>query len=322
MSQEGKVWMLFNMLTQKRSEALTKSEMQMALFSMKIKEIENIYIWTAGWATWQPLKEFLSSDQKHFIGYNPNSKIKAIDENSVPEFSLSSTEITQKVDLDRFKDTSPGANFHVRGETQTDIPEMKDITPIKETRKNSENKSERSQSSKKKNNNAYHDKTFTQLVANDEFLKDAKGKNDFYRNDASGDELSEKNISNDNIAEINRRTSRSFVSRSERHAFKIEVIIFFPNGKSLKSYSRNISLTGTLIEDNIPYEQNGKPFDIVIVNRFENDPRRARMTMKAIAVGEGVTRRLQFRELNDAQIDKLHNLLSAYIEKEKELKAA
>lgn len=319
MSQDGKVWMLFNMITQKRSEALTKSEMQMALFSMKIKEIENIYIWTAGWATWQPLKEFLSSDQKHFIGYNPNSKIKAIDENSVPEFSLSSTEITQKVDLEKFKDTSPGGSFHVRGETQTDIPQMKDITPIKEIRKN---KSEKSQSTKKKSNNAYHDKTFTQLVANDEFLKDSQGKNDFYRTDTSGDELSEKNISNDNIAEINRRTSRSFVSRSERHAFKIEVIIFFPNGKSLKSYSRNISLTGTLIEDNIPYEQNGKLFEIVIVNRFENDPRRARMTMKAIAVGEGVTRRLQFRDLNDSQIDKLHNLLSAYIEKEKELKAA
>lgn len=314
MSQESKVWMLFNTVTKKRSEALTKSEMQMALFSMKIKEIENIFIWTAGWANWQPLKEFLSSDQKQFIGYNPNHKIKSIDESSVPEFSFNS-EVTQKAELEKFKDTYSGA-----GDTKTDIPLIKDIRSAKEVNINKKNQAASSAEPGRKNKSEiYKDKTFTRLVNNDEFTKD-KSKEDFYRSDVHADELLDDHSEDQKVVKL--KTDKEFVPRSERHIFKIEVIVFFPNGKSLKSYSRNISLTGTLIEDNIPYEQNGKTFEIVIVNRFESDPKKARMTMKARAVGEGVTRRLKFQELSEAQLNKLHDLLAAYIEKEKELKAA
>lgn len=313
MSQDSKVWMLFNTVTQKRSEALTKAEMQMALFSMKIKEIENIFIWTVGWNNWQPLREFLSSDQRHFIGHNPNKKIKSIDENSVPEFSITNNEITQKVNLNKFKDQKE-LEIHFESETKTDVPLMKDITVTREVNHNPK-------SEKKKKDNAYLDKTFTKLVDNEEFLKNPKTK-DFYRTDIDATDLDEDKVSNSKIFEINKKISKDFVPRSERHAFKIEVIVFFPNGKSIKSYSSNISLTGTLIEDNIPFEQNGKLLEIVIVNRFETDNKKARMTMKGKAVGEGVTRRLQFEELNEAQLNKLHELLAAYIEKEKELKAA
>ena len=63
----------------------------------------------------------------------------------------------------------------------------------------------------------------------------------------------------------------------DRHPMKLEVILLGRNGKAFRSHSVNLSLGGTLLEDEIPKAFFNTQFDLVIVNRFEKNTDLARL---------------------------------------------
>lgn len=110
-----------------------------------------------------------------------------------------------------------------------------------------------------------------------------------------------------------KKLNDNYRNRAERHELKIEVLLMTKNGKTFRSYSKNISLTGSLLEDNIPFDYYGTQFDVVVVNRYSSAPQLSRVQLKGETVGEGLTQRLRFLHANEAQKQKLANLLNDYI---------
>ncbi len=98
-----------------------------------------------------------------------------------------------------------------------------------------------------------------------------------------------------------------------RHNFKIEVVIV-SKSRSFRTYSKNISITGTLLEDEVPKDFLNKPFDLIVVNPFETNRTKARLLFKAKIVGDFVDpRRLMFIEQDSEMTIKLNALLQAYV---------
>ncbi len=101
--------------------------------------------------------------------------------------------------------------------------------------------------------------------------------------------------------------------RDPRHNFKIEVVLV-SKIRSFRTYSKNISLSGTMLEDEIPRDFLNKPFDLIIVNPFEADPSKARLLFRAKIVGDMTDpRRLMFIEQDVAMTLRLDALLKAYV---------
>lgn len=109
-------------------------------------------------------------------------------------------------------------------------------------------------------------------------------------------------------------------NRETRHELKIEVILISPKGRSFRSKSKNISLSGTLLEDNIPFDYYGSVFDVVIVNQQTKDPSYSRVSLKGKTVGDGLTQRLCYMEMTSAQKTNLQKLLQDYIQAQKNQK--
>lgn len=108
--------------------------------------------------------------------------------------------------------------------------------------------------------------------------------------------------------------------RAERHEFKIEVLLITQKGKSFRSYSKNISLTGTLLEDHVPFDFYGNTFDLVVVHKKSSDPLISRVQLKAETVGDGITQRIRFVQQSDDQKNKLALLLNDYVLQQPKLK--
>lgn len=111
----------------------------------------------------------------------------------------------------------------------------------------------------------------------------------------------------------------SFSKRDARHEFKIEVLLISPKGKTFRSNSSNISLSGSLLEDNIPFDYYGISFDVVIVNRSAQAEKNARVSLKAKTVGDGLTQRISFHDMTADQKRLLHGLLQDYLDEQQKL---
>lgn len=109
----------------------------------------------------------------------------------------------------------------------------------------------------------------------------------------------------------------SYGMRERRHEFKIEVLLITVKGNIFRSTSKNISLSGSLLEDNIPFDYYGVIFDIVIVNRGSEVSPTARLVLKAKTVGDGLTQRLNFHDISESQKAALHTLLQEYLDQQK-----
>lgn len=98
-----------------------------------------------------------------------------------------------------------------------------------------------------------------------------------------------------------------------RHDFKIEIVII-SNDKSFRTYSKNISLGGTLLEDEVPKGFLDKQFDLIIINRFEVESDKKQLLFKAKIIGDITDpRRLMFMEVDSEMILRLDALLKAYV---------
>ncbi len=106
--------------------------------------------------------------------------------------------------------------------------------------------------------------------------------------------------------------------RERRHELKIEILLISAKGNIFRSSSKNISLSGSLLEDNIPFDYYGVIFEIIILNRNAKLESHSRLKLNARSVGEGLTQRLSFFEMSDDQKKSLHALLEAYLEQQKD----
>lgn len=109
----------------------------------------------------------------------------------------------------------------------------------------------------------------------------------------------------------------AYKNRATRHDLKIEILLISKTGKTFRSYSKNISLSGTLLEDNIPFDYYGVVFDIVVVNRYAKDATHSRVQLKGSTVGDGVSRRIQFENLSQVTKNRLVFLLNEYLDNQK-----
>ena len=145
----------------------------------------------------------------------------------------------------------------------------------------------------------------------------------YHTQDFNGDELDlskirklkpdKKSAKTEEIKEEGSISTGSDRRRVLRHNFKIAIVLV-SKLRSFRTYSKNISLSGTLLETEVPKEFLNKPFDLIIVNPFEADQAKARLHFKSKIVGDlKDPRRLMFIE-QDAQMTlRLDALLKAYI---------
>ncbi|WII72218.1 PilZ domain-containing protein [Bdellovibrio sp. 22V] len=175
------------------------------------------------------------------------------------------------------------------------------------------------------------DSPYTQVVVGDLPIKPTEV-GGYHAKDFNGDELDLAKIKKmkpeatkkktESAAQPQQKAEPSGADRRRdpRHNFKIEVVLV-SKIRSFRTYSKNISLSGTMLEDEIPKDFLNKPFDLIIVNPFESDPAKARLLFRAKIVGDLTDpRRLMFIEQDVAMTLRLDALLKAYVAYQNQLR--
>ncbi|MGZ3747770.1 MAG: PilZ domain-containing protein [Pseudobdellovibrionaceae bacterium] len=109
--------------------------------------------------------------------------------------------------------------------------------------------------------------------------------------------------------------------RAHRHDFKIEAVLLTTKGNSFRTYSRNISLSGTLLEDEIPKDFIHRPFEMILINKFEKDTKKNHVHLKGKIIGDITDpRRLVFLDQEKETTAKLIKLINDYISQQSRLK--
>ncbi|HRO66106.1 MAG TPA: PilZ domain-containing protein [Pseudobdellovibrionaceae bacterium] len=105
-----------------------------------------------------------------------------------------------------------------------------------------------------------------------------------------------------------------------RHQFKIEVILINKNGRTFRTSSLNISLGGTLLQDELPKEFINARFDLILVNKFEKDPSKGRLHFQGRVVGDYTDpRRLMFLDTDEHTLKRLESMLRSYLDQQKKI---
>lgn len=110
--------------------------------------------------------------------------------------------------------------------------------------------------------------------------------------------------------------NKSMGKRETRHDLKIEVLLISKRGKTFRSKSKNISLSGALLEDTIPFEFYDTTFDLVVLSTLTKDPKKARVKLEGKTVGDtknSRTQRIQYNNPTDDQKKLLQGLLEDYL---------
>lgn len=267
MKSEGKIWIIFDVEAHKKTKPLSLVQAQMMILTFKVRNLHHYHIWTPGWSEWQPLLQFLGSNQKYFVQSQPPEPLLAKER-------LKHTNINTKVQKDSDE------------KTQKTNPQ------------------------------------FTKVVEAEDLRNIDYG---YYYNEVNGDDLTLSGLPEKPSVDI--IVSRSNLGSPKdrravpRHDFKIEVVLLTKKGTSFRTHSKNISLTGTLLEDEIPKEFIQRPFEMILVNRFEKDPIKCRVHLKCKIIGDiADPRRLMFLEQDKESAAKLGKLINDYITQTNRLK--
>jgi len=192
---------------------------------------------------------------------------------------------------------------------------LKDILEKTQTQTAYKNKkAEKKEDTKSYSSIHLKEENISQIV-NKEKIEDAKN--------FDGDEVNWFNIQKPTM-DFSKVGKKSMHSRETRHELKIEVLLISPKGKTFRSSSKNISLTGSLLDDTIPFDYYDTVFDVVIINGTTKNPSRARVKLTAMAVRStgGLTQRIRYHNLTSAEKQSLKNLLEDYLDMKKKSKAA
>jgi len=271
MKSEGKIWVIFDTVAEKKSKPLSLVQAQMMILTFKVRNLHQYHIWTPGWTEWQPLTSFLTSGQKYFVQAQPPEPL---------------------IQKEKQKAAANSVN-----------------KPAEKPK----NEREDSYSS-----NPY----FTRVVAPEDFSKTDYG---YYYNEVNGDDLTLSGLPDKPSVEIlvsrNGLGSPKDRRASPRHDFKIEAVLLKKKGTSFRTYSRNISLSGTLLEDEIPKDFLQRQFDVILVNKFEKDSRNSRVHLTGKIIGDiSDPRRLLFLEQDEESAKRLDKLINDYLNQQARVK--
>lgn len=268
MSTAAKTWVLLDGITKIQSQPLPTEQLQLAILKMNERDWTRFYVWTAGWANWQLLRDFLNSEQREFALPGAPVSEENVKAHIQAQIQNKNKNLQQQQKQQEEDTVTKGAHWE---------PNNKAMTMV-----NSED--------------TYSD------VAN------------HMQKDFNGDHLDIEKAHHKPPDPLNfKEISEAYKNRAERHELKIEILLISQKGKTFKSYSKNISLSGSLLEDNIPFDFYGLQFDLVVVNRNPSNPQNGRVQVRAQTVGDGLTQRVRFINVTEMQKQRLMNLLNDYL---------
>lgn len=158
-------------------------------------------------------------------------------------------------------------------------------------------------------------KSFSSIKLDEETATEFKAKK--FEKNYTGDEITWSKVKKPDVDFSKINAKNKYDERSPRHELKIEVLLIDKKGRTFRSSSKNISLSGALLEKNVPVDYSQSEFDAVIVNKYAKDQKLARVTVKAIVSGDGLTSRIKFQNLSDQQKNSLRTLLTEYLRQQK-----
>lgn len=289
MTESNRHWIFYESISKTQSNPVSTQDAQLAILKMSEKDTERYFIWTNGWENWQPLKAYLSSNQKIFF-----SSLKAAIKANVPEETITAYRTIKRSEREVLE--MQPADDEVSGE----ITKSKFNASISR--------------SSVTNPSITKTSPYSKIKLEEESYNTTEEINDDYRSsEFDGDELQLEATVKPKI-NFSSLKEKSLKHRSDRHELKIEVLLISSTGKTFRSRSQNISLSGTLLEDNIPFDYTEKMFDVIVIDSQQVDPRLQRVSLKAKTIGRGVTRRVQFIGVTLTVKKSLQDLLEHYLQ--------
>lgn len=286
---QARVWVFYDSVAKLQSNALTQDEAQSTILKIRAHEIGRFYIWTLGWQNWQALRTYLESDQKIFVSTFTISKLNHETSQAVAreiaENTMTITQTQTKTHLPHDVLDKTFAGTH----TQTGT----------------------------------HSSVYSHILLSEEtmsaYMQQQSEDNGSPSFDA--DELTYSNIQKPKV-DFSKILAEQMQERALRHELKIETLLISPKSKTFRTNTKNISLSGVLLETTIPFEFYDCTFDIVIINTLQTDPRKARVKLQAEAVMNGAQRsqRLRYMNMNTKQKSELQELMQDYLKQIKQPK--
>lgn len=281
----GKVWMLYNAATRQQTKPMPTDQMQKVLLLLKVKEINQYFIWSPGWEDWKALVPFLQSDQKYFTIAtpltSPNRRIKKDSFGTNPE------------EINKFKPPS-------KEETITKFLDDSNTTEVFLDENNTG--------------------VFYTKVNVEESTPTPKPDYGYYHNDFKAEDIDINAKVTLKPKEVKPKPSGAERRVDTRHDFKIEIILISKNGKTFRSHSKNISMGGTMLEDEIPKEFLNGEMELIIINKFQANSMKGRLNLKGRIVGDlRDPRRLTFMDTPAPAKKDLENLLKSYVEHQQKI---
>lgn len=326
MKTQGKVWLFFDSEEKHQTQPMSLGNAQSFILSLNQNTIQKWFIWTPGWDEWIRLNNFLNSSQIYFTRAQPPAPTR----NESRSKSNSHTNSNSGINSNSSSKISAESEGHTNTKTHSGAK-----SGIKSNSNDGEKRNQNADDTITITRNTSYtikDKLndFTHVVMEKtEVFKETNGHyhKDFNGHDLNIDKVREIKITPSTKQKIIREDPKKNIDsirkpdrRKElRHKFKIEVILLTNSG-SFRSHSKDISLSGTQLEDEIPIEFAKTSLEIVLVNPFESDRTKDRILFRGKVVGDpNGTSRLMFLDQNPDLLTKLNALLKAYLAYQKEL---
>ncbi|MBL7556690.1 MAG: PilZ domain-containing protein [Bdellovibrionaceae bacterium] len=289
MVQTGKIWIFYDSKNKKQSKPLNLTQAQALILNLAQKKNFQAYIWTPGWEEWVDLKSFLEVDQDYFV-VPPSIKKKTLDKTSVTktltrfrESKTAITSVTENFEKTLLVPLDP--DNLVVNEPKPTFTEVSKDTP-------------------------------NQKVDYGYFYPDFKAENidlDITRLKGRLKSAPQGNSQTENV----KLESSVSADRREniRYNFAIEIILITKKGKTFKSQSENISISGVKLREAIPPEFLMTDFSVIISNKLEKDPKKARIHFNSKCVGDvSDPKRLVFLNPDQKSQRVLEDMISSYIQ--------
>lgn len=291
MLQTGKIWIFYDPKNKKQSKPLNLTQAQALILNLAQKKNFQAYIWTPGWNEWVDLKSFLEADQDYFV-VPPSVKKKPLDKTSVTKtltrFRESKTAITTTVadNLEKTLLVPLDPSNLIFKEPKPTFTEVSNEAP-------------------------------NQKIDYGYFYPDFKIENIDLQSKQPKIRLKTASQGHFGTAENIKMQSSVSADRREniRYNFAIEIILITKKGKTFKSQSENISISGVKLKDAIPREFLMTDFSIIIANKLEKDPKKARIHFNSKCVGDvSDAKRLVFVNPDQKSQSVLEEMISSYIQ--------
>ena len=287
-------WVFYDSFAKIQSNFMATSDAQASILKMRPQDVERFLIWTAGWQNWQPLKSYLESDQKNFVS----------------TFTVSAkngkTEATVKAMIrDVLEHTQTSAHTRTNSHTQASFRVKKSKKDDTVTKSYSSIRLE--------------EETISRIVRQEQAELEISAPE---TKNFDVDELTWSQQEKPKL-DFSKITHKTMNQRDLRHVLKIEILLISNKGKTFRSRSKNISLSGSLLEDTIPFDYYDAIFDVVIINTQVKDPSKSRVKMSASVVTKvgNLSQRIQYVNVTIKQKMDLQFMLEEYIETQKKQKA-